>query len=295
MMRTLPPDQFITNHDGSIYHLEILPEQLADTIITCGDPQRVTLISKFFDEIEFTHVHREFVISTGSVQRKRITVISTGMGTQNVDVVLNELDALVNIDFNTRKIKKALTRLNIYRFGTCGAIQPEIEVGDFIVATQGIDFTGVMNYYAHEQDYQDKALSLALKDFLRPKYPQIPVQIYPGDNDLIQQFKVNDKYHLGLTATCNGFYASQGRKLRLDSTVNGIIDCLGAFLHQEQKIMNLEMETGSLYGLGRLLNHRCCTVNVALANRTKNTFNPDVHRLVEKLIETTLEIITRRE
>ena len=168
-MRTLPPDQLIINPDGRIYHLDIRPEQLADTIITAGDPQRVKLFTHFFDEIEFTNSHREFVITTGSINKKRITVMSSGMGTQNIDVVMNELDALVNIDFNTRRVKERLKRLTIYRFGTCGAIHQDIEPGEFIVATHGLDLTGVMSNYQEQTHAQDRALADTISAFLHPQ------------------------------------------------------------------------------------------------------------------------------
>lgn len=290
-MERINSDELILTSEGKIYHLDILPKNLSNVIIMVGDPQRVALITQFFDSIEFTNSHREYVISTGYYRDVRLTAMSSGIGTQNIDIVLNELDALVNIDFEHRRAKKEQTQLRIFRLGTSGSIQADIPVGSFVIATHGIDMTGVMSYYFVQQSTEELQLTEALRNYLQVKYPIIPVDIYSGSNELIQLFRSVKKYKFGITGACNGFYAPQGRELRANSRIKGIEDYLSKFSWNSKRVMNFEMETGTIYGFGHVLGHQCCSINAILANRITNNFVNDIESLVTDCIKLSLDRI----
>ncbi|MFP2994526.1 nucleoside phosphorylase [Spongiivirga sp. MCCC 1A20706] len=281
--------ELIINDDGSIYHLNLKPGEIADIVITVGDPNRVDRVTQYFDEIEFTREKREFKTTTGSLNGKRISVISTGIGTDNIDIVLNELDALVNIDFDGRIIKPNKTSLNIIRIGTCGGIQEDIDVGDFVVSKYGIGFDGLLHFY--EDDKSETTLASALQTHLNWPDNMTKPYVYKADEHLIKCLSSGSTFS-GMTATNCGFYGPQGRKLRLNAADQKMNDKLLTFSYEGNRITNLEMETAGIYGLSALLGHKALSMNVILANRANGTFSKEPKTDVKKLIEYTLEKIT---
>jgi uridine phosphorylase len=245
-------------------------------------------VSKYFDSIEVQRQHREFVSHTGTVGKKRITVLSSGIGPDNIDIVINELDALVNIDFKSREIKKELRSINIIRIGTSGSLQEDIPVDSFVASTHGLGVDNLLNFYRHEQNEQEKEL---LQSFIT--HTQIQSQI--GNPyisgcaaSLIKHF-VQD-FHQGITVTCPGFYGPQGRVLRLGVKNPNLINRLTDFRFGQHRITNFEMETSAIYGLGKLLGHNCLAVNAIVANRVKKEFSKDGKAAVENLIKKFIEI-----
>ncbi|HEX4374406.1 MAG TPA: nucleoside phosphorylase [Puia sp.] len=288
-MQRIAESELIINDRGAVYHLNIRPEELAYNIITVGDPERVSLVSKYFDKIETRSHHREFVSCTGSIGKKRITVVSTGIGTDNIDIVLNELDALVNIDFETRTIKKNLTQLNIIRVGTAGSLQANIPVDSFVVSTHGLGIDNLLNFYVHQQNEEEKELlhSFVTLTQMHNRFSQ--PYITGASSSLIKHF-VNG-FHHGITVTCPGFYGPQGRVLRLGLSNPGFIDKLTQFQFGNHRIANFEMETAGIYGLGKILNHHCLSISAIVANRITKEFSKDGGVVIEKLVMKTLEII----
>ncbi|MBS1600472.1 MAG: nucleoside phosphorylase [Bacteroidetes bacterium] len=288
-MQRIAESELIINARGAIYHLDLRPEELADIIITVGDPDRVATVSKYFDKIEIKKQHREFVTHTGNIGEKRISVVSTGIGTDNIDIVLNELDALVNIDFETRSINKTLRQLNIIRVGTSGSLQEDIPVDSFVVSTHGLGIDNLLNFYRHEQNEEEKQL---LQSFVtqtqlhnRFSYPYIS-----GAAASLMKYFI-DGFHRGITVTCPGFYGPQGRMLRLGLSNPNLIDRLTQFRFGRHLISNFEMETAGLYGLSKILGHHCLSLSAIVANRISKEFSKDGNAVVEKLIEKTLSII----
>jgi uridine phosphorylase len=289
-MSRIAESELIINPRGAIYHLDLRPEEIAGTVITVGDPDRVKEVSKHFDKIEVKRQHREFISHTGFVGKKRLTVLSSGIGPDNIDIVLNELDALVNIDFETREIKKELKSLNIVRIGTSGSLQPDIPVDSFVASTHGLGVDNLLNFYRHEQNDQEKEL---LQSFVT--HTQIHGQtgnpyISSGAASLIKHF-VKD-FHQGITVTCPGFYGPQGRILRLGISNPAFVNRLTDFRFGQHRISNFEMETSAIYGLGKLLGHHCLAVNAIVANRVKKEFSKDGLATVEKLIQKFLLIFS---
>lgn len=276
----------IINPDGSIYHLNLLPGDIADTVITVGDPDRVGEVSKYFDKIEFKKGKREFITHTGYVGKKRITVLSTGIGTDNIDIVFNELDALVNIDFETREIKKSLTSLNIIRVGTSGAIQPDIPMGTILASSYGLGMDALMNYYL-QQLSEDEQLLL---DHINTHFSQLN-NINPylaAANDGLLNTVGKDMVH-GITITAPGFYAPQGRIVRAKNAVPDFIGLINSFKHNQHRITNLEMETAGIYALAKVLGHKALSVNAILASRVKFEFSNEPNKIVEQAIKMVLE------
>ncbi len=290
MKERVAESELIINADGSVYHLELKPHELAETIITVGDPDRVETVSKYFDSIQHKVQHREFVTHTGYLNNKRLSVISTGIGTDNIDIVFNELDALVNIDFKTRQVKDVLTQLDIIRVGTSGSVNEEIDIDTILISEIGIGMDGLLNFYVHENTIQETVYLEAFTNYIKPHIKQVSPYIATGGEKLIQKFE--SIYPKGTTITANGFYAPQGRRLRLQPEFLNFIDLVNKFRHKHFRITNLEMETAGIYGLGKLLGHNCLSVNAILANRIKQTFSANPAIVVEKMIEQTLEIIT---
>lgn len=285
---TLKASEFIQNPDGSIYHLNLLPEHLSTTIITVGDPDRVQAVTRYFDHIEFSKNKREFHTQTGIYKGKRITVLSTGIGTDNIDIVFNELDALVNIDFKTRTVKEELTQLEIVRIGTSGAIQENIPVDSFLVSEAGIGFDSMLHFY-DSLHIQDQGFSRALvKDLGYSSHTGIPY-VVSCDEELASKF--TDGFYRGVTLTNCGFYGPQGRVLRLKLQDPGLNDKIAAFSYKDQNITNLEMETAGMYGLAKLLGHKTVSLNAIIANRATGEFTRDTNATVDKLIKTTLDIL----
>ena len=287
-MNRIAESELIINKRGAVYHLDLRPEELAGTVVTVGDPDRVKQISKHFDSIEVKRQHREFITHTGLVGKKRLTVLSSGIGPDNIDIVMNELDALVNIDFQTRMEKSKLTSLNIIRVGTSGSLQADIPVDSFVASTHGLGIDNLLNFYRHEHNEQEKEL---LHSFIT--HTQIHGQIgdpyiSSGAASLIKHFVKG--FHQGITVTCPGFYGPQGRILRLGIRNPELINRLTDFRFGQHRITNFEMETSAIYGLGKLLGHNCLAVNAIVANRVQKEFSKDGLATVEKLIETFIGI-----
>jgi len=290
-MNIIAESELIINQRGAIYHLDVRPEELATTIITVGDPDRVKEVSKHFDKVEVKRQHREFITHTGYLGNKRLSVISTGIGPDNIDIVLNEVDALVNIDFETRTIKKDLTSLNIIRMGTCGSLQADIPVDSFVAGTHGLGIDNLLNYYRHDNNDEEKIL---LQQFVaHTQLDAIFSQPYinSAGSSLLKHFV--DGFHHGITVTCPGFYGPQGRVLRLGLANPSLVDRLTQFSYGQHRIVNFEMETSAIYGLGKLLGHQCLSLNVIVANRIVKAFSKDGSKAVEELIKKGLEIVER--
>lgn len=289
-MSRIAESELILNARGAVYHLDLRPEELASTVLLVGDPDRVQQISKHFDRIEYRSQHREFVTHTGFIGKKRLSVTSSGIGTDNIDIVLNELDALVNIDFEKRLIKPRLTSLNFIRIGTSGALQPDIHVDSFVASTHGLGVDNLLNFYRLDQNDQEKQL---LHSFVT--HTQMHGSIgYPyiagGSASLIKHFVEN--FYQGITVTCPGFYGPQGRILRLGIRNPELINRLTQFRFGQHRITNFEMETSAIYGLGKLLGHHCLSLNAVIANRVIKEFSKDSKAVVEKLIVKALGIIS---
>ncbi|MEO6219030.1 MAG: nucleoside phosphorylase [Ginsengibacter sp.] len=291
-MQQIAESELIINNRGAIYHLDVKPDEISANIITVGDPARVKEVSKYFDTIEVERYHREFVTHTGYLGRKRISVVSTGIGTDNIDIVLNELDALVNIDFNKRTINKELKQLNIIRIGTSGSLQEYVPVDSFVASTHAIGIDNLMNFYLLENNEQEKQLlhSFVTQTQLHGRYSQ--PYISGAAMSLMKHFV--DGFHQGITVTCPGFYGPQGRVLRLGISNPQLNDRFTGFEFGHHKITNFEMETAGIYGLGRALHHNCLSLSAIVANRIHKNFSADGNAAVEKLINKTLEIISEK-
>ncbi|MBQ0733087.1 nucleoside phosphorylase [Aquimarina celericrescens] len=286
--------EFILNEDGSIYHLHLKPEHLAQTVITVGDPDRVDQVTKYFEHIEFKIQKREFQTQTGSYKGKRITVISTGIGTDNIDIVLNELDALVNIDFETREVKKKHRSLNIIRIGTSGALQSDIDIDSFLVSEMAIGFDSLLHFYDSQHILSHK-ISDYLVQHLKWDHNKSTPYAVSGDDNLVNLMR-SDTIRTGITVTNVGFYGPQSRVLRLSLQDNDLNAKMASFSHEKKKITNLEMETAGIYGMSKLLGHRAVSMNGILANRATGKFSKNPKETVERLIKYTLDkIIAMKE
>jgi uridine phosphorylase len=288
IMNRIAESELIINPRGAVYHLDLRPEELAGTVVTVGDPDRVAEVSKYFDEVEVRRQHREFVSHTGRVGKKRITVLSSGIGPDNIDIVLNELDALANIDFSTRQIRPALRSLNIIRLGTSGSLQADIPVDGLVASTHGLGLDNLLNFYRYEQNEEEKELLQSFVTHTQIHGPIGQPYISGAAASLIKHF-VRD-FHHGITVTCPGFYGPQGRVLRLGIRNPELINRLTDFRYGQHRISNFEMETSAIYGLGRLLGHHCLALNAIVANRVKKEFSKDGKAAVEKLIRTFIAI-----
>lgn len=289
-MNQISESELILNPDGSVYHLNLLPDDISDVIINVGDPDRVSKVSAFFDNIEVKKQKREFVTHTGHYKGRRISVISTGIGTDNIDIVYNELDALVNIDLKTRTVKPNLTALNLIRIGTSGALQPEIPVDSFVFSTFGLGLDGLLNFYQYTNTPEEQAI---IEGF-RKHYPnncKLP-ESYLTRSSLKLEKALSEGMFKGITASCSGFYAPQGRVLRYQLARTDMIEKLNSFRHGEHKVTNFEMETGAMYGLAKLLGHHCCAVNLIVANRIAQEFSKKYEERMLQLIQTVLDRIS---
>jgi len=288
-MHKIESSELIINKRGAIYHLDLRPEEIAQTVITVGDPGRVEQVSKYFDSIEYKQQHREFITHTGFIGKKRISVISTGIGPDNIDIVMNELDALVNIDLEERVIKKNKTSLTVIRLGTSGSLQGDIPVDSFVAGTHGLGIDNLLNYYKHDNNDEEKTLLQQFAAHTQLDNNFSHPYIASASGAIIKHF-VEGFYH-GITVTCPGFYGPQGRVLRLGLTNPQLVDRLTQFYYGNHRITNFEMETSAIYGLGKLLGHQCLSVNVIVANRVNKTFTKDGTAAVEGLITKALRII----
>lgn len=282
--------ELILNADGSIYHLALHPEQVAPIIITVGDPDRVAKISSRFDRVEHRVHKREFVTHTGWLGSQRISVISTGIGTDNVDIVMNELDALVNIDLRRSQPVDKPSSLTFIRIGTTGGLQAELPAESWVASSGAFGLDGLLQFY-RAPDMQQHPAVLALRQHCAGRW-HFPVGPYfaEGDAALLRAFSAD--FYQGLTLTNSGFYGPQGRRLRADVAMGDYLDMYVDFDFQGNRVLNLEMETSALYGLGRLLGHRAVSLSVILANRALGTFSQNPGRAVERLIEHTLQKIS---
>ena len=285
---TLAASEFIQNNDGSVYHLNLLPKHLAGTVITVGDPDRVNAVTRYFDRIEFKIQKREFHTQTGTYQGKRITVISTGIGTDNIDIVLNELDALVNVDFKSRSVKDELTTLDIIRIGTSGSIQEEIPLDSFLLSETAVGFDALLHFY-DSNHILDKEFSEALSRHIQ--WPKENPDPYVVNTDKELASKFNQGFHRGVTLTNCGFYGPQGRVLRLKLKDAQLNEKLNSFNYSGKKITNLEMETSAIYGLSKLMGHRAVSLNAIVANRATGEFSENPKKTVDNLIQLALKQI----
>lgn len=291
MSNIIPETELILNPNGSVYHLQLLPEHIAENIIIVGDQGRVATVSNYFDKVDVKIQNREFVTHVGTYKGKRVMVLSSGIGTDNIDILINELDAAVNIDLKTRTIKDLKTKLNIVRIGTSGALQADIPVDHYVVSTYGLGFDGLLNYYQDLSKVNDNDLSEAfIKQTNWNKNLPYPYAI-KGSEILIN--KIGFDQIKGITATAPGFYGPQGRKLRLSPWVEDFNQQLTDFKHNGIRITNFEMETSALYGLGKLLGHETCTICAIIANRVAKKYSKDYHPAVENLIQLVLERLTK--
>ncbi len=282
MIDKLSASELVLNADGSVYHLNLLPEDIADKIILVGDPDRVPKVSQFFDKVEIKKNKREFYTHTGVLRGERISVLSTGIGTENIDIVMNELDALVNINLNNKEFHSEKKSLQLFRLGTCGSVNPDIEVDNMLVSENVVGLDGLLHFYSDyhfENDFSKKFLS----DF---PYDNIKPMLYFGgcSSELKNLYK--DAKYFGNTATFPGFYAPQGRQLRLRALDDKFLEVLN-----ELGIGNFEMETSAIYGLAKLLGHRAITVNCVIANRRRGEFSADHHKVERDAIQWVLDRI----
>lgn len=287
-MNPIAESELILNRDGSVYHLHLLPGDVADTVITVGDPDRVSRVSRYFDTIELKKSKREFVTHTGILNGKRITVMSSGISTDNIDIVLNELDALVNIDLKTRLPKTQLKKLNIIRIGTSGAIQSDIPIDSLLVSKAAFGLDTLMHYYKQNINEPEQQLLNALKQVL-PKDGGFVPYIASADTGLMSELG-HDVLH-GITFTAPGFYAPQGREIRACSAYPEFMNALQQFNLNGQRITNLEMETAGIYGLSAALGHRAISFNIILANRSTQTFSKQPEKIVDNYIRQLLDRI----
>ncbi|MEX0275413.1 MAG: nucleoside phosphorylase [Flavobacteriaceae bacterium] len=285
----LRPSELILNGDGSIYHLNLLPQDIGQFIITVGDPERVHEVSKYFDHIELKKGKREFHAHTGMLGNKRVTVISTGIGTDNMDIVLNELDALVNVDFDRRERKPVHTPLTIIRIGTSGAIQPNISTDSFVMAEYAIGLDALLHFYESDAVREHTIEEILVQQLDWPKDQSRPY-VVKCDMELARNM-ASQEVQLGASVTNAGFYGPQGRTIRLNNKLPHLNKALTAFQHKDLRLTNLEMETSGIYGLAKLLGHRAVSLNAILANRVTGEFSKTPHKTVENLITWTLETL----
>ncbi|MCD6092055.1 MAG: nucleoside phosphorylase [Bacteroidales bacterium] len=290
-MKRIAESELILNPDGSIYHLKLKSENIADDIIVVGDPGRVPVISAYFDSIEFKQSNREIVTHTGFIGKKRLTVLSTGMGTDNLDIIINELDAVVNIDLENRVPKTDHKALNIIRLGTSGAMQEDVPVGSYVMSSHGVGMDGLLRFYAAGNKVEDSELTQAFLDQTQWPADLPKAYIVAGSNSLMD--KMGKAYLKGITATAPGFFGPQGRVLRLPLAYPDLNDRISAFSYKGLRITNFEMETSALYGLSKALGHNAMTVCVIIANRLRKEYADDYKPSVTALIEDLLEKLSQ--
>lgn len=286
-MHFFAASELILNPDNSVYHLHLTPNQVAKTIFLVGDPNRVEQVSKRFDAVTHKVSYREFVTHTGRLGNNEVTVLSTGIGTDNIDIVLNELDALFNIDFNTRTPKAEHTQLNIIRIGTSGSLQPTLQVGTFLASHWAVGFDNLLHFYKRNITNQAASLTLAVNNVLGDM--KLPFYTAEADQELI--LKAGSQFEKGITLTCAGFYAPQNRNLRLTPRFNDWFNAMATLEWQGLKCTNLEMETAGIYGLSGLLGHKALSLNAILANRATGTFHQNPEMAVSQLIDKALGLL----
>lgn len=286
----IPESELIINPDGSVFHLHLRPEEIADIVILVGDPGRVDMVAEFLTDIEFRHASREFVSTTGKYNGKRITVLSTGIGTDNIDIVMTELDALANVDFTTREVRPEHRTLHILRIGTTGAMQPDIPLGSFIFSEISVGADGLLNWYADRDSHCDLAMEEAFREHVHwDKNLPAPYFVHAGKK-MADRFR--DCSIMGVTVSASGFYGPQGRVIRIPLAMKDMITDFESFRYEGHKITNFEMESSAVAGLASHLGHEAGTICCAIANRHIKSSNPDYKPQVRKLIGLALEKLT---
>lgn len=288
-MKVIEASELIITPEGRIYHINLKSEDLADTVITVGDPNRVAEVSKYFDQIEFKTSHREFVTHTGYIGKKRITVISSGIGPDNIDITINELDACANIDFATRTIKPDFKKLNIIRLGTSGSLQADIEVDSLVASSHGIGLDNLLHYYQLENSDEEKSMLAHFISHCNLSDSPIKPYAVKGSENLLAQFQQG--YQHGITVTCPGFYAPQGRVVKAALQFPNLVNDLSTFRYEQFRISNFEMETSAIFGLGKIFGHACLSINTIVANRVHKTFSNNAVKSIDHMIKKSLEII----
>ena len=282
--------ELIFNEDGSVYHLKLKPGNISNTIILVGDPARVDLITQYFSSIEFTVQNREFKTVTGIYKYTRLSVLSTGIGSGNIDIVLNELDTLVNIDFNTRNVKPSLTKLNLIRIGTSGSIQADISINSLLISSKAIDIDGFLNNYKISQELTYIPVNKFLENYKVNNNKLLPL-CFDCSDYLMGKLKGIADFS-GVTVTCNGFYGSQGRSIRIQSSNDNFIEELNKIQFINDRVTNLEMETAIIYGMSKILGHEAISLNAILANRENGTYSEKPNETINKLILLTLNSLS---
>ena len=282
--------ELIFNEDGSVYHLKLKPGNISNTIILVGDPARVDLITQYFSSIEFTVQNREFKTVTGIYKNTRLSVLSTGIGSGNIDIVLNELDTLVNIDFNTRNVKPSLTKLNLIRIGTSGSIQADIPIDSLLISSKAIDIDGFINNYKISQELTYIPVNKFLENYKVNNNKLLPL-CFDCSDYLMGKLKGIADFS-GVTVTCNGFYGSQGRSIRIQSSNDNFIEELNKIQFINDRVTNLEMETAIIYGMSKILGHEAISLNAILANRENGTYSEKPNETINKLILLTLNSLS---
>lgn len=280
--------ELIINQDGSIFHLHLFPEDIANDIILVGDPGRVEVVASFFDHIELKKQNREFYTITGSLRGKRLTVISTGIGTDNIDIVVNELDAIANIDLKTRTKKEGHKTLNLIRIGTSGSLQEYLPVDSYLMSKRSIGFDGLLNFYANRNSVSDLEFEAAFKNFVNWDNLLPSPYVVDASEELIKKLD-GENMVKGITISAPGFYGPQGRQLRLPILDKNINDKIEAFEFKGQKITNYEMESSAIFGLSKLLGHNAITICAIIANRRRKEYSKDYKPVIEELIKIVLE------
>ncbi|WP_109833065.1 nucleoside phosphorylase [Reichenbachiella versicolor] len=283
-MPTISETDLIINKDGSVYHLNLKPENIADTIITVGDPSRVFRVSQHFDTIDFEMNRREFITHSGKYKGKKVTVMSSGMGTDNVEIFMTELDALANIDFKTRLPKEKLKKLNLIRIGTSGSLQEDIRLGTHLVSEYGVGLDSLMTFYNLRQSGAENVIGDKLRAYL-----DLPLKPYIVEGSRSLQNKYAQDMYKGNTVTCPGFYAPQGRKIRLDIRNSHLMDDMLSFHHDDFWLTNFDMETAGYYALAKMMGHEMISLNAIIANRPRNRFSKDPNKIVDGLIKKVLD------
>ncbi|WP_313374594.1 nucleoside phosphorylase [Chishuiella sp.] len=284
--------ELVLNADGSIYHCNIKPEHLADTIITVGDPNRVEKVSRHFDTIEHKASKREIVTHTGTLNGKRLTVISTGMGTDNIDIVFSELDALANIDLETGETKKDFKKLSFIRFGTSGALQADIPVDSYVIGSHGLGLDGLLHYYVGSEAVMNKEIEDAFIKHVNWSENKARPYLVKGSDSILNKL-ASEQTIQGITATACGFYGPQGRFLRLEPNPANINELLTSFNYDGLRISNFEMETSAIYGLAAMMGHEALSINAIVANRILGEFSADSYKTIDAMIEYSLDKLTK--
>jgi uridine phosphorylase len=288
-MQQIGASELIINQRGAVYHLDLRPEEIADTIITVGDPFRVEKVSKYFDQIDHKSSHREFITHTGRIGNKKISVVSTGIGPDNIDIVMNELDALVNIDLTERIEKTEKKSLSIIRIGTSGSLQKHIGVDSYVASTHGIGLDNLLHFYAFQNNDEESEIGRAFLEQVHLNGHLSKPYVFSASG--FQLAKLADNCHAGITVTCPGFYGPQGRVLRMRLAMPNLNEELTSFRFGNHKILNFEMETAAIYGLGKALGHQCISLSAIVANRIAMEFSKDADAAIDGLIRNTLERI----